>query len=85
MPCKVYDSLDNSIHPKCLQDGEIAEVILWSNKDLDPVGKIVQRFEDKLIVLGELSDNSYTSVCHCNNNDKVRVRILRPGERIVIT
>ncbi len=85
MPCKIYDSSDDSIHPKYLQDGEIAEIVLWSNNNFDPVGKIVQRFEDKLIVLGELSGNSYATVCHCNNNEEVRVRILKPGERIVIT
>lgn len=70
-----------SISPKDMKDGQIA-VIVYNNSNTSQHGKIVQRFNDKLIVVGLSSEHSWTD----NIGDlNLGLRLLEVGEEIMIT
>jgi len=64
-----------------MKDGQVAEITFWG-ESLYPFKRIVQRFDDKLVIIGEPSECGWQSI---PNDDEYRVRLLEPGEAIVIT
>lgn len=72
------------IHPSDMKDGELAVMVSWSGPD-DPIGSVVQRYRDCLVVLGLHIGLSYPSVCYSQppKNDRVRVALLNKREILV--
>jgi len=65
-----------------MRDGQLGIVVRWSY-DNCVLGRIVQRCKDVIIVLGESSGSSHTTVLN-NRNEDCRVRLLETGEKIVV-
>lgn len=76
------EPVDDTIAVYEMRDGQIGIITKWRLHDLY-IGKIVQRFEDSIIVIGEESDNSWPNFCH-NKFDDCRVRILPNGTQLTI-
>lgn len=66
-----------------LKDGEIAEITQWDEDSLtrEHVGRIVQRFDNRLVVLGTTSGHSWPVLLSTGHdvNDTLRVRVLPKG------
>lgn len=66
-----------------MADGDVAEIIKWH--DNREVGKIIQRFGDTIIFIGEPHGNSYPNLLSWEDVDEeCRVRILPPGTLIIL-
>lgn len=63
-----------------MKDGQIAEVTFWG-ESLYPFKRIVQRFGDKLVTIGEPYGSGWSKI---PDDDDCRVRLLEPGESIII-
>ena len=81
MGCKT-DLSDQDVRLGQMKCGQIGVVTYWGNVLDSPVGKVVQRFEDNLIVLGEQSGSCYSSGIWLAKS--CRVRLLGPGDSIQI-
>lgn len=83
----VKDSKYNTISVLDMSDGDIAEIISWTNKQY--VGTIVQRYINVLITVGSSSGKAWTGIFDIDKNSSAaadcRVRLLVPGEKIEIT
>ena len=62
--------------PSEVKDGEICIVREWPDRFNSPIGKLLQRYTDKFIILGEHSDNSYPYLVDSIN---IKVEILPKG------
>ncbi len=60
--------------------GQVGEIVLWSGNPDKRRGQVVQRHEGKLIIIGEPEGSSLSLV---QDADRCRVRLLRPGDKIV--
>ena len=71
-------SNNNKLEPvQNMLDGQLAIVRTWSNPT--PIGKVVQRHGDTLIVVGGTQGNRYSFIrWGCPGDDKM-VEILQPG------
>lgn len=67
---------------KDLPEGKLATIVEWGNDGTTSpyVGAIVQKFENKLIWIGK-GDSWSSHAISCKEN---RVRILEPGEELII-
>lgn len=67
-----------------MEDGDIAVILSWPKffDNYSPVGKIIQRFGSKLVVLGEGVGKHYPEI---PKSKECLVRILTPGTLIEIT
>lgn len=67
-----------------MQDGDVAEILNWHDRDLSP-GDVIQRYQDAIIPIGKKSGEAYTTLltapispmCYTN-----KVRILPKGTLI---
>jgi hypothetical protein len=68
-----------------MKDGQLAQITRWL--DDKHVGKIVQRFENRLICIGKYSGWAWTGIFTppVPKADDCRVRLLQPGEKITVT
>lgn len=66
-----------------MRDGQMAVIIQWDG-DTCTVGKVVQRYIDCLVVLGEYSGHSFDQICKSSGNEKHRVQLLNDGDVIQI-
>ena len=76
--------VDFVIHVSEMSDGDIAEIIHWSNTPRVHTGQIVQRYGDALVVLGQPSKNSFSDL-FCGGgpfDERCRVELLRDGNSI---
>jgi hypothetical protein len=70
---------DDSIHVSQMKDGEIAVIVSWSYPE--PVGQIVQRYDECLVALGGTWGKGWSMAFEDDGikNTKCRVKILPPG------
>lgn len=76
---------NNSVCLDVMKDGDVAIIVKWGSVTAY-LGKIVQRYENKLVVIGEDSGHSFDTVLtskFANDEDYV-VRILQRGEELVV-
>ena len=73
---------DGTVNAGTLVEGQVAVIVSWNNED--HIGKIVQRFRDSLIHLGGQPGSSFTTFFESRTPDTYRVRILKPGETLVV-
>jgi predicted pyridoxine 5'-phosphate oxidase superfamily flavin-nucleotide-binding protein len=66
-----------------MKDGQLAQITRWL--DDAHVGKIVQRFENRLICIGKYSGWAWTGIFTPPIPIDCRVRLLQPGEKITVT
>ncbi len=81
----IEEPIESDISVYDMSDGQIAIVTNWANSS--PIGKIVQRHKDDLIVLGGVRGDCYSGLCGYgeeNQNPLNRVRILPPGTKLEI-
>ncbi len=73
-----------TVSPAEMNDGEIGEIISWTS-GLQQEGKIVQAHQDRLVVLGECSGDSYSSRNTITEKDfpQCKVRILEWGDELI--
>lgn len=74
-----------------LKDGEMAQIVSWPKDgytDNDMIYKIIQRYDNCIVVLGECAGKGYASllgVCGSNRpGPNYRVNILENGDTIKI-
>ena len=80
MKCVATDSLPGDIPVNKMKDGELGEVTSWSDGD-ENVGQIVQRYDTRLIFLGQNSGHSWPWIFDATYPD-CRVRLIKVGETI---
>lgn len=66
-----------------MQDGDVAEVVSSVIRDL-PEGTVVQRFDEKIILIGEPWERGYSGLINSSKEgaNRVKVRILPKGTLI---
>jgi len=74
--------IDKTILVYHMQDGQIAVITRW--KDSSYIGTIVQRFDNKLIALGQGCGIAWSTILK-EADANFRVRILEAGETLVIS
>lgn len=86
MGCKVVrEEKLEGIPVSEMKCGELGEVVLWyCSRAISPVGQIVQRYKDIIIVVGECGDDAYPDVLSSESPEQHRVRLLNPLETIQI-
>lgn len=77
----------DDIHFSQMKDGQVGSITQWSvHKDF--VGRVVQRYKNSLISLGMAEGNCwqdiFTETANLNNNS-LRVRLLKNGEKLVVS
>jgi len=67
-----------------MKDGDIGVITSWSMPDYH--GRVVQRYKDNLITLGEQSGQSFPGLLShpALEHTKCRVRLLQPGDTITL-
>ena len=80
MGAKLASEWNDTIPAKEMKDGQIGVIREWCGNDYR--GCIIQRFKDKLISIGMEGKYNWDPIPADAN---CRVRILQPGEQIVIT
>lgn len=71
----VHKEVLAEVIPIDMKDGDVG-VVISSRSDIK--GKVVQRYEDVLIVLGKESGDSYSDICG-NKNTSMLIRLLDKG------
>ena len=77
---------DVGIHVLQMQDGDIAEILSWSNTTIQN-GVIVQRFNNALVALGKNSGDCWSGLFTNKGNmvsSNCRVRILPKGTQLKV-
>lgn len=74
----------NFIHVSKMQDGQIAEIVRWNFDPPNNIGRIVMRNDDRLVTIGRGFGASYNGIFSGTMPDTNIVRLLLPGEKIVI-
>lgn len=78
---------ESKLHGICIQnmiDGEIGEIIMHPD-NTKHIGSIVQRFDDKVIVLGKSKCACFGAILNETKlHDNFRVRILPKGTKLEI-
>lgn len=82
MSIELSSNLPLDICVKDMNDGDLGVVTKWNNDWY--IGKIVQRYNERFIVVGETSDNAYTSLLDSKNPENFRVRPLIKGETLTV-
>lgn len=86
MGLKLKSKSTEVITPSEMKDGDVGVVVSWAKPTLSfeesPVGFVVQRFDNNLVLLGERSGKSYTGL---TNDQSCKVQILPKGTLIEIT
>lgn len=75
-------SKDRIVHIRDMEDGQIGEIVKWGSID-HYIGRIVQRYRDILVTIGENSDHSF-DVAINRGGENLMVRLLEPGEELRI-
>ena len=72
------------VHPSEMRDGEIGVIVKWEPDNY--IGRIVQRYNDILITIGEPTGKAFPDICRYSTGttSSCKVRILEKGEKIVI-
>lgn len=83
MTCKVLSSVMEDIPVAEMQCGQIGVITKW-DAPITPTGKVVQRFKNSLIVLGEYHGSSYSDVHDPAQYPGCYVRLLPPGAIIEV-
>lgn len=78
MPVKLNSEIDKTIPIHQMKDGQLA-VVISDSKRPELLQKAVQRVGNKLVVVGE------SMLYDIWENDIFRVRLLEPGEALVVT
>lgn len=69
-----------------MKDGNIAVITKWGNTDY--IGRVVQRYNDSLICVGNYSGKGWGDYFNPSRksirNEKYCVRLLEPGEELVV-
>jgi len=74
---KIVSEPANDVQVGEMKCGQIAIIVRWSLSIY--VGRIVQRYENKLVTLGEDAEKSWSCFESLEKNSKLRVRILPKG------
>ena len=84
MSVTIRDGNEKIIHVSKMQDGQIGEIVSWLA--FCYVGKIVQRYGDNLIVVGEGFDESWANLFEENSTlpKDCRVQILSNKTALII-
>ena len=67
-----------------MRDGDVAVITFWSASPEQYIGKIVQRYGNTLITLGNDSGCSWTGIFSGTDVFQCRVRILEKGETLIV-
>ena len=60
-----------------MKDGQIARIVAWSS---GPLGRLVQRYNDTLVLIGETSGKAYTAIFKSRDiHGACRVEIIPNG------
>jgi hypothetical protein len=83
-PVKIIKSIDNVIVVKDMKDGDIGEIVQWISGG-NYIGRIVQRYDNHLIALGQDSGKSFQYLFSGDSfRDDCCVRILPKGTQLEI-
>lgn len=64
-----------------MEDGDVAEIIAWT--DRREIGKVIQRYGNNIIIIGEPYGSSYPTILGYDNVDEeCLVKILSKGTTI---
>ena len=76
----------NHIHVQSMLDGQIGIIVDWHNNTPHHIGKIVQRHDRALILLGAESGESWLGVfaSDAGSMTDCKVKILKPGTKLVV-
>lgn len=83
MSVKLTNQVTGDIPVHEMKDGQIA-VIKWAGSP-DYIGRIVQRYGDRLITIGMKSKYGWSNLFEYELEHDLIVRLLQPGETITIT
>ncbi|KKN29890.1 hypothetical protein LCGC14_0839680 [marine sediment metagenome] len=85
MACRVVDELGPEGIPIFkMRDGELGEILAWNDDPDGPYrGKVVQRYVDAIVILGEHSAKAFSTLLR-EPKEGYRVRILKPRDTIQI-
>lgn len=83
MPVKLAQPKVLSVNVSNMKDGQIAEIVGAPALHQDKLGRIVQRYKDNLITVGQPSGFGWTDFFE-RKEGRFEVRILEAGEKIVI-
>ena len=73
----------SGIHVNDMEDGQIAEIVSWTSHDYK--GRIVQRYRDTLLTVGERSDHGWEGYFRGGRfHTNCHVRLLEPEETLTI-
>ena len=82
MPVTLSKKINPNIIPvKSMKDGQLAEII--NCRECNYKGRIVMRYKDILISVGENSEESWPNILTCLTTT-MTVRILQSGEQLTI-
>lgn len=70
--------LNSYIPLKKMKDGDVAEVMFWPNEPF-MTSKVIQRYKDIIIILGEDSGQSYPGILGTERSATIKVNILTEG------
>lgn len=69
-----------------MKDGNVGVIVAHPNSGCGYLGKVVQRYDDDLIVIGMSHGNGWGSIFNaCLLSKGFRVRLLEKGEMLVVT
>ncbi len=66
-----------------MADGDLAVIVRWDGGiNKETVGCLIQRYKDTVVLLGRPYGSSYTTAL--GNSCSLYVRLLKPGDKIVV-
>jgi hypothetical protein len=79
---KLKQEVDNGISLYDMKDGDVAVITVWPHSYC--VGKIVQRYGNELVLIGQHSGACYPIIFNGATDNHHRVKLLPAGTELVI-
>ena len=74
---------DGLINAKDMMDGQLSVIVEWPSGTY--IGQVIQRSNSHLFAVGSIHYWSDFFTGAWNSNEKCRVRVLKPGEELMVT